>query len=81
MTVLVELVNLSIMVWWYFEVATMIGFRKKIDKSPIKKVAAIGPKSDLIADLLEALMITSSEVRERLRNIDNDERRIINGRI
>jgi len=58
-----------------------MGFRKKIDKSPIKKVVATGPKSDLIADILEALKITNSEVRERLMYIHNDERRITNGRI
>ena len=40
-----------------------------------------GPASDLIADLLEALIIISSEVRARLRYIDNEEIRIINGRI
>jgi hypothetical protein len=58
-----------------------MGFRKKIDKSPIRKVVTTGPKSDLIADLLEALKITSSEVRERPMYIHNDESRITNGRI
>ena len=58
-----------------------MGFRKKIDKSPIRKVVVTGPKSDLIADLLEALKITSSEVRERPMYIHNDESRITNGRI
>ena len=58
-----------------------MGFRKKIDKSPIKKVVLTGPKSDLIADMLEALKITNSEVRERPMYIHNEESRIINGRI
>ena len=58
-----------------------MGFRKKIDKSPIRKVVVTGPKSDLIADMLEALKITSSEVRERPMYIHNDESRITNGRI
>ena len=61
--------------------ATIIGFRKNIDKSPIKKVVATGPKSDLIVDMLEALKITSSEVRERPMYIHNDESKITNGRI
>jgi len=46
----------------------------------MKKVVTIGPTSDLIADLLEALIIISSEVQESPRYIHNEERRIINGR-
>ena len=59
----------------------MTGFKKKIDISPIKNVVEIGPTSDLRADLLEALIIISSEVRESPRYIHNEERRIIKGRI
>jgi len=59
----------------------MTGFKKKIDISPIKNVVEIGPTSDLRADLLEALIIISSEVRESPRYINNEERRIIKGRI
>ena len=69
------------MVWWYFDVATIMGFKKKIDISPMNKVVVSGPTSDLRADLLEALIIISSEVRERLRYIHKDEIRIIKGRI
>jgi len=58
-----------------------MGFRKKIDISPMNKAVVTGPASDLIADLLEALIIISSEVRARLRYIHNEEIRIINGRI
>ena len=49
--------------------------------STIKKVIIIGPANDLIADLLEALIIVNSDVRERPRYIHNEERRIIKGRI
>jgi hypothetical protein len=69
------------MIWWYFDVVTIMGFRKKIDINPMNKAVVTGPVSDLIADLLEALIIISSEVRARLRYIHNEEIRIINGRI
>jgi len=58
-----------------------MGFRKKIDISPMNKAVVTGPASALIADLLEAFIIISSEVRARLRYIHNEEIRIINGRI
>ena len=58
-----------------------MGFRKKIDISPMNKAVVTGPASDLIVDLLEALIIISSEVRARLRYIHKEEIRIINGRI
>ena len=47
----------------------------------MNKAVMTGPASDLIADLLEAFITISSEVRARLRYIDNEEIRIINGRI
>ena len=58
-----------------------MGFRKKIEIIPIKKAVLTGPTKDLKAERLDALIITNSEVRERLRYIANVDKRIINGRI
>ena len=58
-----------------------MGFRKKIEIIPIKKVVLTGPTKDLKAERLDALIITNSEVRERARYIANVDKRIINGRI
>jgi hypothetical protein len=62
-------------------VDAIIGFRKKTEKRPIKRVAIVGPNKDLIADLLEALIMTNSDVLARFKYIANVAISIISGRI
>ena len=61
------------------EVVAIIGFRKKIEVIPIKKVVQTGPTKDLKAERLDALIITNSDVRERLRYIANVDKELLTG--
>jgi len=62
-------------------VDAIIGFRKNTETRPIKRVAIVGPNKDLIADHLEALITTNSDVLARPKYIPNVAISIISGRI